>query len=215
MISWVYFSQTPFFISKRVTPSAFLFASAFLRHLPQVGLGFGARTDGVLLRVTFSLSRAAEGQQADSGLKPGSNPGRLSRMKQCVGNGARWWLLTFHKYAAGDKTQTLSRCRRTGKLLGVRRGGMNSDVVCILMCCFLFTANHLHPPSGPCRALHTTDSPSGWTAFYLGFIFIYLLVKLNVVFVLKAGRECNKPRFQFSDWMCNNQSSCPTSPLGV
>lgn len=38
------------------------------------------------------------------------------------------------------------------KLLGVKRGGMNSDGVCILMCCFLFTANHLHPPTGPAES---------------------------------------------------------------
>lgn len=121
-------------------------ASAFLRHLLQVELSICSQTDGVPSHVALSLSRMGEGQQAESGQILVQTQGTWAEWTLRVGNGARWWLLTFHKYAATDKAQTLSQSHWSVKQLSMKSGGINFDVVCILMCCFPFTANDLISP---------------------------------------------------------------------
>lgn len=138
-------------------------ASAFLRHLLQVEL---MKRSSNRWGPVPCLSRTGEGQQAESGQNLVQTQGTWAEKMLCVGNGAGWWLLIFHKYATGDKTQTLSRCHRTVKLLDVKRGGMNFDAVCILICCFLFTSDNLISPTEPCSYFQG----SILVIFYHGYI---------------------------------------------
>lgn len=101
-------------------------ASAFLRHSLQVELiqtflgQMGSRSMSHLV----SAGRVKDGRLSQD--KTWFKLGAPERNKCCVmGNGAGWWPLSVHKNATSDKTQTLSRCLRTVKLLSVKRGGRN------------------------------------------------------------------------------------------